>query len=463
MNAASSDPHEDPSELPPKYCEERLAAEFTRRNGPEWRYIDAWSRWYLWDGRRWLAEETLRAFDIAREVARDISTEARHDMNLEPNQRQRVASSIATAKTIAAIERLARADRVHAMTNEQWDVDPWLLNTPDGIVYLRSGKTGPHVPDAYMTRITAARTSGMCPSWHAFLARVTGDDRELQAFLQRFVGYCLTGSTQEHALLFLYGLGGNGKSTFISAILGAFGDYATTAPMETFVESYTDRHPTDLAMLRGARLVVAQEVEDGQRWAASRIKQLTGGDMVRARFMRQDFFEYTPQFKLLLSGNHKPAFRHVDEAIRRRFLLVPFTQTITAEERDKVLLEKLKAERAGILAWAIAGCLEWQRTGLAPPPSVVGATAAYLEDEDLMRTWLTECCESDHSAFCPVAELHASYQAWAMRAGEKYLGLKRFSQAFEDHGYTRDRSTGNRVRGFRGVCLRQQQGRLNSE
>ena len=444
------------------YSEERLSAEFTLLYGQELRYVDAWSRWFFWNCQRWIAETTLKAFDLAREVARDMSAQARFDENLPQQQREKIAFTIASAKTIAAIERLARADRAHAMTVEQWDVDRWLLNTPDGILYLRTGKIGLHLPDAYMTKITAAGISGACPFWHKFLARVTGDDDELQKFLQRFVGYCLTGATHEHALLFLYGLGGNGKSTFISTILGVLGDYATTAPMETFVESYTDRHPTDLAMLRGARLVVAQEVEDGQRWAASRIKMLTGGDEIRARFMRADFFAYTPQFKLLLSGNHKPAFRHVDEAIRRRFLLVPFTQTISAEERDKTLPEKLQAERGGILAWAVAGCLEWQRIGLAAPRSVVDATNAYMEDEDLMRTWLQECCERSNSAFCSVAELHLSYQRWAERAGEKFLGVKRFSQALEDHGYMRDRANGNRVRGFRGINLRAAQGRLDA-
>ena len=449
------------ADLPPRYSEERLAAEFTRQNGAQWRYVEVWSRWFSWDGRRWAGEDTLRAFDLARKVAREMSVQARFDEELQPQQREKVALSIASAKTIAAIERLARADRVHAVTSDLWDRDPWVLNTPTGVLYLNTGKIGPHVPDAYQTKLTSAGISGECLAWMAFLARVTADDGELQAFLQRFVGYSLSGSTREHALLFLYGLGGNGKSTFINALLGAFGDYAIVAPMETFMESFVSRHPSELAMLRGARLVVAQEVEDGQRWAASKIKQLTGGDVIQARYMRQDWFSYLPQFKLLLSGNHKPSFRSIDEALRRRFFLVNFGQTIGADERDKTLPEKLHAERAGILSWAAEGCAEWQRIGLAPPASVVEATSAYLEDEDLMRTWLDECCEKDRSAFCPVAELHSNYQGWAERGGEKFLGMKRFSQALEDHGFVRDRKNKNRVRVFEGIRLRQEQGRLD--
>jgi putative DNA primase/helicase len=156
----------------------------------------------------------------------------------------------------------------------------------------------------------------------------------------------------------------------LSTVAGVLGDYHKTAPIETFTASNADRHPTDLASLRGARLVRATETEEGRRWAESRIKQLTGGDTVAARFMRQDFFEYRPQFKLIIAGNHKPSLRSVDEAIRRRFHLIPFAVTIPPEERDSDLADKLKAEWPGILAWMIEGCVEWQAECLRPPAAV---------------------------------------------------------------------------------------------
>jgi putative DNA primase/helicase len=191
------------------------------------------------------------------------------------------------------------------------------------------------------------------------------------AYLQRAVGYALTGLTQEHALFFAYGTGANGKSVLLSTAAGLLGDYHKTAPIETFTASNSDRHPTDLASLRGARLVTATETEEGRRWAEARIKQLTGGDTISARFMRQDFFEFAPSFKLFIAGNHKPSLRSVDEAIRRRFHLVPFAVTIPSEERDSDLAEKLKDEWPGILAWLIEGCLEWQTEGLRrPKPSL---------------------------------------------------------------------------------------------
>ena len=173
------------------------------------------------------------------------------------------------------------------------------------------------------------------------------------------------------------------------------GDYCRIAPIETFTASISERHPTDLAGLRGARLVSAVETEEGRRWAESKIKALTGGDKISARFMRQDFFEFIPQFKLLIAGNHKPGLRSVDEAIRRRFYLIPFTVTIPAEERDPALLEKHKTEVPGILHWMIEGCLQWQQRGLAPPSVVTAATAAYLEAEDAIAAWIADCCEID--------------------------------------------------------------------
>ena len=247
---------------------------------------------------------------------------------------------------------------------------------------------------------------------------MTDGKPELAEYLQRIAGYSLTGSTQEHAMFFLYGLGANGKTTFLNAITQAAGDYHRTAPIETFTASSIDRHPTDLAGLRGARLVTAVETEEGRRWAESRIKLLTGGDKIAARFMRQDFFEYIPQFKLIIAGNHKPTLRAVDEAIRRRLNLIPFTVTIPPDERDENLPEKLKAELPGILSWMIEGCVSWQERGLAPPSIVSDATAAYLEAEDAISAWIEEAGERDPNAWEKSNDLFASWKMWAEKTGE---------------------------------------------
>jgi putative DNA primase/helicase len=252
-------------------------------------------------------------------------------------------------------------------------------------------------------------------------------------------------------MFFGFGTGANGKSVLINTISGILGDYHRTAAIETFTASKVDRHPTDLAGLRGARLVTAIETEEGRRWDEAKIKTLTGGDRIAARFMRQDFFEYVPAFKLVIAGNHKPSLRSVDESIRRRFNLLPFTVTIPPEERDRDLPEKLKAEWPGILRWMIQGCLEWQRLGLAPPQAVRDATAAYLEAEDAVGAWIEECCRCCPQAWASRSTLFADWSRWATGAGEYVGSQRRFVQALETRGFVPERRrTG---RGFAGIEL----------
>ena len=287
----------------------------------------------------------------------------------------------------------------------------------------------------------------------ATLDYIFAGNAELVSFLQRWAGYALTGVTTEQKLVFQYGTGGNGKGVTTNTLSGIMGNYAMAAPMETFVASNSDRHPTDLAMLRGARLVTASETEDGRAWAESRIKQLTGGDRISARFMRQDFFEFTPQFKLMIAGNHKPALRGVDEAIRRRFLLMPFTVTVPTEVRDPDLPKKLGAEWPGILAWAIAGCIDWQEGGLRAPEAVLKATEKYLEAEDALHLWIGDRVERDPDEWESSADLFASWADWAKAAGEAMGTQKRLVQALEAAGFTNAHNISRTKRGFRGLRI----------
>jgi P4 family phage/plasmid primase-like protien len=428
---------------PPHFTEDSLGLEFTRRHGRDWAYVAAWGQWLVWTGARWERETTLRAFDLARLVCREAAEECE-----QPAHKKKIAS----ASTVAAVERLARADRTHAAEPDRWDRDPWLLNTPGGVVDLRTGRLQDHDRKLAMTKIATATPVEHCPTWLAFLATITGGDVELQAYLQRVVGYCLTGVTTEHALFFLYGTGANGKSVFVNTIATILGDYATTAPMDMFMATTGERHPTDMAGLRGARLVTAIETEQGRRWAESKLKALTGGDKITARFMRQDFFEFVPQFKLVVAGNHKPSIRNVDEAMRRRLHLIPFTVTIPPAKRDQTLPAKLLAEGEGILAWAIEGCLEWQRAGLRPPPAVAAATNEYFEAEDALGRWLDECCERGSAYSETTSILFAAWKGWAEASGEFVGSKKRFSENLASRGFDpyRDHS----ARGFRGLRLR---------
>jgi putative DNA primase/helicase len=310
----------------PAFSDEALALQFANRHAGDLRFVAAWNKWLVWDGKHWEFEETLRAWDFAREICREAAAQC---------NKAKLAPAIASAKTIYAVERLARSDRRLAAVIDQWDADPWLLNTPDGVIDLRTGQRRPHRADDYQTKITAGGPRGDCPRFLAFLTRITGGDGELIAYLQRVFGYALTGVTREHALFFGHGSGANGKSVLLSTVSGVLGDYHKTAPLEAFIATNGDRIPNDIAGLRGARLVTATETEEGRRWAEAKIKSLTGGDKIAARFMRAEWFEFLPAFKLVIAGNHKPSLRSVDESIRRRFHLIPFAVTVPEGERGR--------------------------------------------------------------------------------------------------------------------------------
>jgi putative DNA primase/helicase len=427
------------NDAPPPPTEDSAALEFADRHRNELRFDHEFGKWFRWNGKYWERERTKLAFDWARQLARELASAS-------PGKQ---ISKVAFA---GGVERFAQADRAFAVTSEIWDRDPWLFNTEAGTIDLRTGRMSPYNWHDYITKIAPVSPGGTTPTWLAFLERVTGGDQSLIDYLQRVVGYCLTGSTQEHAMFFLYGTGSNGKSTFLNAITRAMGDYHRTAPIETFTSSPTDRHPTDLAGLRGARLVTAIETEEGRRWAESRIKTLTGGDPISARFMRQDFFEYMPQFKLMFAGNHKPGLRSVDEAIRRRFNLIPFTVTIPEKEQDETLGEKLQAELPGILAWMVEGCALWRDKGLDPPSVVTEATAAYLEFEDAIVAWIEDRCERATGAFTTSTVLFGSWSVWASNNGEPPGSIKRLVAALEARGFTPARIMHGR--GFSGIKLK---------
>ncbi len=349
--------------------------------------------------------------------------------------KKQVVQRVRSAQTRAALISMASQDERHIATVEQWDADAWTLNTPDGIVDLRTGKTRPITREDYCTKMTAVAPGGDCPLWRKFLSEITGNAKAFQSFLQRVCGYALTGSTEEHALFFLNGTGANGKSVFLSTVSGILGDYARTASMDTFMSSHNTVHPTDVASLQGARLVIANEVEEGRRWDEPKLKSLTGGDRIAARFMRQDFFQFVPQFKLAISGNHRPGLRSIDEAMRRRMNLVPFSVTIPPAKRDSRLAEKLRAEWGGILQWMIEGCLEWQRIGLAPPKAVILATQDYLESEDALGRWLEERTVKGKELKQNSTDLFIDWRRWTETRSEFTGTQRRFSQNLESRGF----------------------------
>ena len=393
-------------------------------------------QWYRWNSQVWKRDDLQQAVANARTICREeaIKTDSR---------------ALASRKTVNAVEALARADERLAASVDRWDENPMLLNTPDGVVNLRTGQLRAHRPTDYMTKITRVGPNGTCPQWLEYLGRVTGGDGDLRAFLQRACGYTLTGSIKEDVLFFLWGTGANGKSVFLSTIADILGDYATTAAMDVFTATHNEAHPTGVAALRGARLVTATETEQGRRWAAAKLKSLTGGDKIAARFMRQDYFQFVPQFKLFIAGNHKPSIPSVDKAIERRIKLVPFTVTIPADERDTDLRRKLMREAEGILAWMIEGCLEWQADGLKEPGAVRAATKQYLEDEDIVGQFIEQRCEKGRAKRVSSSQLFNMWKTWAENRGEAVGSHKGFSLELQNRGFRTEHT--NRGAVFLGI------------
>lgn len=434
--------HDDDDEAPP-FSEEALALEFASRHGDKARYVAMWNKWLLYDGRRWRVDEKKKALLLARQLCRMYAMAA---------NKLTEAKKIASIRTCTAVVTLAGVDPRIAAGVEQWDADPWLLNTPGGVVDLRTGAMRAHRADDYMTNMTAVEPRGDCANFKLFLDRIMGGDKALIAYLQRVFGYCLTGDTNEQAIFFNHGVGQNGKTVLMSTMSGVFGDYCRTAAIETFTESRSERHPTELARLQGARLVTATETEAGRHWAESRLKELTGGEKIAARFMHRDFFEYLPSFKPVISGNHKPRLRSVGFAMRRRVNMIPFLVTIPPHERDPELAGKLKAEWPGILQWAIDGCLDWQRRGLDPPLAVATATDAYFAGEDGYSHWIADCCEIVANFWSPSSELFTSWREYAERAGLQAGDTKRFREEMERLGFPLKRT--NIQNGYIGLRIR---------
>lgn len=420
-----------------KLSEDALATVFEHRHAHALRYCHTSGNWFAWTGTRWQRETTSLAFNWARVICRDFG-------NGE--------AKFAKAATASAVERFAAAARCFAVTAEVWDRAPWLIGTPGGTLDLRSGNVRTADPGDHITRQSGAALApadAVPARWLSFLEDATRGDAELVRFLQQVAGYALTGDTSEHALFFIYGAGGNGKSVFLNTLSGILGEYATTAPMDTFTASQHDKHPTDLAMLKGARLVTASETEDGRAWAEAKIKQMTGGDPVTARFMRQDFFTFRPEFKLVIVGNHKPRLNNVDDATRRRLNIIPFIHKPTTPDPD--LERALRDEWPAIFRWMVDGCLDWQANGLVRPSVVIDATREYFEDQDVFGQWLIEGCERETRFKETNVVLFASWKRYAEAAGEHAGSAKAFGEAMRKRGLEPYKSGG--ARGFLGVRL----------
>lgn len=411
---------------------------FVRHFGRNVRYVPELNKWFLWDGTRWLTDELGQILQHAKQTTELMIQDSQ---TLADDQRQKLIKHALASENIARLKamiELAKSEPGVATNPSQLDRNKYLLNLQNCTLDLKSGTPRSHNRDDIITRcgnIEYTLGNYECPTWETFLQRVTGGDFNLIRFLQKAFGYSLTADTSEQCLFFLYGMGANGKSTFLNVLEALLHDYSMRIPPEVLMVKTNNGAPTpELARLRGARSVITSEVEEGQRLSEITIKLVTGGERIPVRFLYGQTFEMEIEFKLWIAGNHHPVIRGTDHAIWRRIHLVPFTVTIPAEERDKHLMQKLYRELPGILQWAVIGCQLWQKEGLQPPEIVQAATSKYREDMDTIGQWLAECCDMAADVITPSKVLYPSYSEWCKDNGNFPLSQKRLGMSLGERG-----------------------------
>jgi putative DNA primase/helicase len=453
------------------------AQRLVREHGAHLRYCFSWGKWLVWDGNRWKLDESGEVMRRAKETVHEMYREASDNFQRlqgqlealpkdDPNEKQLLlalkeakadldhALKSESLRRLESMVRLAESEPGVPIGHEELDKDPWLLNVRNGTIDLRTEEVRPPRREDLLTRRLDVDfdPEAKAPRWEEFLAQIMDKNPELIDFLCRAIGYTLTGSVKEQVLFFLHGSGANGKSTFLGTILHLLGDYGMQAPAELIMVRQGETHPTERADLCGRRMVYCIEVDQGRHMAESLVKQLTGGERIRARRMREDFWEFGPTHKLFLAGNHKPKIRGTDNGIWRRIHLIPFTVAIEEKDQDKDLPEKLRAELPGILAWAVRGCLEWQKQGLNPPKEVREATDRYRDEMDDLAAFLEENGVLGQGKKAQSTRLWKRYRDWSGGRGS-LQNQKELKKALTDRGFTPKRSGPNGEVEFHGLAL----------
>jgi len=424
-------------------------------HGQDLRYCHQWDRWLVWDKTRWQLDNTGETIRRAKTV---VDAMLQGVALLEGSERRELLKHVIASsqnRGLSAMVSLARSEGGIPVRPEDLDRDLDLLNCPNGTVDLRTGELRAHRREDMLTKCTAASyvADAPAPEWLAFLGSIFAGDAELIGFIQRYLGYSLSGRVEEHVLAVFHGNGANGKSTLIEAFMHALGpDYSTKGAPDLLVVKPGNVHPTERADLFGKRFIAAVETDEGKRLSEGLVKELTGGDTVKARRMYEDFWTFRPTWKIALCTNYKPTIRGTDYGIWRRVLLVPFTQTFDGVRQDRKLLGKLRAERDGILAWAVQGCLEWQKRGLGSAEAVDVATQAYKRDQDIVGGFFAGQCVFGARCWVRLKDLRAAYEEWAVDSGMPVLNPKRFASEIETHGGERFTNNGTC---YRGIGLKQ--------
>ncbi|MFF9129151.1 phage/plasmid primase, P4 family [Streptomyces sp. NPDC014806] len=429
---------------PESFTDDGNALLFAHTFNEQLRYVPQRGAWLTWDGHRWAWDDTGRTIELARGLVRDLDLSV-FDEDMQKAARKHRNASLSRTK-ITAMLGLAQSDQRLAVPATRLDAAPRHLNTPGGIVSLADGTIAPSDPAALHTRSTSVAPDPTLPTprWHAFLADTFGGDQDLIGFVQRLAGYSASADTGTHVFPFLHGPGGNGKSVLMDVLRHLLGDYAAPAPAG-FLMVGRQEHSEELARLQGLRLVVASEINPDARFDEAKLKELTGGDTLTARFMHQSFFEFEPTHHLWLMGNHQPRVKSGGDSFWRRLRLIPFQYKVPEAKKVDGLADILVAEEGpGILAWIIQGAVAHFAHGLREPDSVKAATAAYAAEEDHIGRFLEECCTRGPATQVrtETGRVRAAYEQWCHSEGETPMDARTFGRELKARGIVRKPSSG---------------------
>ncbi len=430
---------------------ERLLDNF----GIDLHYCFPWSKWLHFDGGQWTTDDTGKVQQLSKRTVRLIAKEASQEK--EQTIREEIYKWARSCEKLASLEnlmKLARSEPGVPILPEHLDKDPMLLNTNTGTLCLKNNCLRPHRREDLITQLAPVSFDSQvtCPNWLSFLERIL-PDATIRDYLQKALGYAITGDIRDHVIHLFVGCGANGKSTLVETILAVLGDYGQTAPSSLLLKSTGDRHPTELVTLHRKRVVFCSETPEDGQLNENLVKSLTGNDTISARRMREDFWKFSPTHKLFISTNHKPRITGTDHGIWRRLRLIPFEQVIPAAEQDHNLGKKLIQEAPGILNWLLEGCQRFQDEGLTPPESVIFATDNYRAEEDELSDFIADCLVQSESILFN-KELTGCYRKWAKKNQvDTPLTDRVLTSRLTKRGYERSRNTAGR--GIKGLALRE--------
>lgn len=421
------------------------------------RFCPPWKKWLVWNKSCWKIDDCNEVHALALDTVRSMYYDARkmQDLKKAIEYENHIRRSESLPRHEAMMKCASLDRRIRVMPDEM-DLDIWVFAVQNGLIDLHTGICGPANPSQLITCTSSVifDEKAQCPQWDTFLLRILNNDHELIRFVQKAIGWAMTGDMSEQVMFILYGSGANGKSTFLNTILSILQDYAMSTPTDTFMKKKGDSISNDIARLRGKRMVTTIEIEQGKFLSESLIKQVTGQDVMTARFLYGEYFDFVPSFKIFMATNNKPVIKGNDLGIWRRIKLIPFTVTIPSEERIPNLQNILLQEASGILNWMIEGCLLWQKERLTDPPCISEANEDYRDDMDIIGMFISDYCICNPGYRVNTKEIYEAYGKWCLETNEYKHSHRYLSLHLQDHGFGKCRDKSSRY--WKGLMIKEE-------